>query len=299
MPELITSKQGSITCNFDQIQTHLQEQLSLYKNQVFTEETKKEAKNAVAELRKEKKAFQDRIKEVKAEFMKPFDEFYNKASVLVDLFDEPINAIDDQIKAFEVARIEEKSKRINALYEELVPEEDMQEIIPLKKIRSSKWENATCTEKQIKDEIMARKVEAKQAITTLKAMDSDKVDQAIEMYKESFDLSASLLFLSNYEKQKKEIVEREQEQIRQQEIERIRSEERMKIQQEQEHAEALREAQEEARAEVVETLIPEDEEGAPELLYTYDITLTEKQKEALEIYMNTAGIKFEVFALPM
>lgn len=299
MPELITSKQGSITCNFDQIQAHLQEQLSLYKNQVFTEETKKEAKNAVAELRKEKKAFQDRIKEVKAEFMKPFDEFYNKASVLVDLFDEPINAIDDQIKAFEVARIEEKSKRINALYEELVPEEDMQEIIPLKKIRSSKWENATCTEKQIKDEIMARKVEAKQAITTLKAMDSDKVDQAIEMYKESFDLSASLLFLSNYEKQKKEIVEREQEQIRQQEIERIRSEERMKIQQEQEHAEALREAQEEARAEVVETLIPEDEEGAPELLYTYDITLTEKQKEALEIYMNTAGIKFEVFALPM
>lgn len=283
---------GAVSCDFESIKNHLNEQLQLYTNLVFTEETKKDAKNAVADLRKEKKLFTDRLKEVKAEYMKPWDEFSTKAMEIAGMYDVPICKINDQIDEFEAKRIEEKKAQINEIYAELVPEEEWAEIIPLRNIYNPKWENATFTAKQIKEEIMDRKIKAKEAVEAIKTFGSDKEDQAINMYKRDFDLSACMTFLANYEKQKKEIMAQEEERLKRETEERIRAEERAKIEAEQKHHEEL----ENAKAQMLDDLIPVYDGADPEK-YTYIIKLTPSEKEALETYMTSIGIDFD--ELPM
>lgn len=288
MEEIKIIQNGALECDFDGIKARLNEQLELYSKLVFTEETKKDAKETVAQLRKEKKSFQDAIKDIKKEYMKPFDEFFAQASEISDLYDKPICFIAEQIEAFEAQRIEAKKAEIRAIYAELVPEEEWQNIIPLARIYSSKWENATCTAKQIKDEIMAYKESAKSAIQMIKAMESDKEEDAIKLYKQNLDATACIQYIQAYEKQKKEIMAREEQRLKEEAEARIRAEERAKIEAEQQKALEIKKAKEEA----VSMLIPEDE-GEEALEYSYLLTMTVSAKEKLELYMNSIGISFE------
>lgn len=289
MDQLIKiEKTGAVSCDFESIKNHLDEQLQLYTKMVFTEETKKDAKNAVAELRKEKKAFTDRLKDAKVEYMKPWEEFSNKAMEIADMYDQPISKINEQISEFEAKRIEEKKETIKAIYAELVPEAEWAEIIPLAKISNPKWENATYTEKMIKDDIMTLKIDAKKAVETIKGMDSDKCDEALAMYKNTFDLTSCVQFILNYEKQKKEIMAQEEERIKAEAEARIRAEERAKIEAEQKHQEELAKAKDK----LIEEFIPVYD-GVDAESFTYIIKLTPSEKEALETYMNSIGIEFD------
>lgn len=299
------AQSGVIHCDLEAGKAYLRERLAEFQGVIFTEETKKDAKDTVAMLRKEKKAFADRIKEVKAEYMAPFEEFSKQALELVEMFDEPINFINGQVADFEKKRVEEKKQFIAQLYEECIS--DMADVLPLTKIYSPKWENAATSKKAIREELMTRKEAAKTAIATIKEMNSDVEEIALNMYRESFDLTKCILYINQHEAQKREILAREQERVRREEEEHIRREERAKMEAERraqaEMETALRRAEEEklaaveaakteAAQEVIESLIP-DVEGVSSL-YEYRISLTADQKEKLEIYMGSVGIDWEL-----
>lgn len=120
MDIIINRINGVIEENFTEAKAYLTEQLNAYKGVVFTEDTKKDAKDTIANLRKDKKALQDKIKAVKVEYMKPFEEFNSKAMELLELYDEPINYINEQVTAFEEKRKEEKREQIQDLYYEII-----------------------------------------------------------------------------------------------------------------------------------------------------------------------------------
>ena len=304
----ITQKNGEIVCDFESAKQYLKERLDVYNGVVFTEDMKQEAKKTVADLRKEKKAFIDRVKEVKEEYMVNFNLFYDKASELIDMYDEPILFINKQVEEYEKKRIEEKKAYIKHLYDEYVADDEhLAEYLPLEKIYNPKWENATTTRKAICAEMVEHKEKAKQAITAITEMHSDVEEIALKMYKDTFDLTKCILYINQHEKQKAEILAREQERIRREEEERIRREEREKIEAErraQEEKEALlRQAEEEKQMaveiareetakEVIEGLIP-SVEGASEL-YEYRIALTKDAKAKLEMYMDSVGIDWEM-----
>lgn len=67
----IVRNNGSIDFNFEDIKDALASELELYKNLVFTEDTKADAKKTVAELRKLKKQIGDKRIEVKKLYMQP------------------------------------------------------------------------------------------------------------------------------------------------------------------------------------------------------------------------------------
>lgn len=304
----VTQENGVIRCDFESAKAYLRERLEEYRGVMFTEESKAEAKSTVANLRKEKKAFIDRVKEVKGEYMKPFEAFYAQAEVLIDMYDEPINYINQQVAEFEAKRVEEKKAYIKQLYAEYIGTDKlMAEYLPLAKIYNPKWENATTNRKAICAELMEHKEKAKQAISAITEMHSDVEDIALKMYKETFDLTKCILYINQHEKQKAEILAREQERIRREEEERIRREERAKIEAErraQEEKEALLRqaeaekqkaveiAREETAREVIDGFIP-SVEGASEL-YEYRIALTKDAKEKLEMYMDSVGIDWEM-----
>ena len=280
---------GSINCDLETIKEELKHEIELYSKTVFTEETKVQAKNTVANLRKQKKAFEDEIRHAKNIWMKPFEEFQQKAFEVVDMFDEPINYINGQVSVFEEKRIHEKRKAIELIYRDIIDTEQFEFWIPLSKIYNPKWENATYTEKNIREDIFNVKQKVKDGINTLKLMNSKAEEEAINIFLNGYEI----LHITTYENTKREIMRKEEERIRKETEERIRREEREKIQAEQKKEEEIKVAKEEAKAEVIESLIPE-QTSEPSVVYTYRLNMTPSAKEKFEMYLDSIGLDYEV-----
>ena len=301
---VINQETGVIESNFEEVKSELQEYLGQYKDAVFTEDSKTIAKKFVASLRAEKKQAADRIREKKAEFMVPWNDFEAKAKELLALYDEPIELIDSQVKAFEDRRKEEKRKMIRELYDACVG--DLSEYIPLERVYDRRWENSGTSKKAIQEDLMSVAYSTSKAVETINGMHSDAVPDALRLYKKNLSLSESIAYINNYEQTKVEIERKNQERIRREEEERIRREEREKIaaelKAEEEKQELLRaaeeeklaaveQAKEEAEQEVIDGLIPEMEGDTR--LYEYRFLTTPDGKEKLEMYCNSVGIEYE------
>lgn len=292
---VINQTAGTISMNFEEMKSFLNQRLEEYKGAVFTDDSIKSAKSCTAQLRKEQSALKSRITEVKKEYMQPFDNFKEKADELVRLYDEPILFIDGQVKAYEERRKSEKREEIKVIYSELAQE--VSEYIPLEKIYNSKWENVTYKKSDIKKEIYDLVVSTKQAIETINGMESEACEKALLMYKQDLSLTNAITYINNYERQRAEILLKEQERKRREEEERIRREEREKIeaaqQAEREKAIAVEEAKEQAVQEMIESLTPDDFTSKTNL-YEYRMALNNDMKEKLEMYLDSVGIDWEL-----
>lgn len=302
---IVTQETGSIKCDFESAKAYLNNRLEEYRGATFTEDSKVVAKKVVAGLRAEKKAFSDRVKEVKTEYMAPFAQFEKQAKELIALYDEPINFIDSQVKDFEEKRKAEKQELIRSIYAECIGA--MREYLPLERIYNPKWENATCKQKEIRKEILNAVSSVRDSVATIKGMNSEAEIAALNNFKNDLSLSNAIAYINQYEQQKAEILKREQERKQQEELERIRKEEREKILAEQraqaEKEAALKKAEEEkqiaieaakveAAQEVIEGLIPDTAGEAN--LYEYRMSLTADAKEKLEMFMDSVGIEWEM-----
>ena len=86
----VEQKNGAIGFNFEEIKERLNSELEVYKNMIFTEDSKTEAKKTIASLRKLKKSVNDKKLEVKKSFMIPYTNFEAQVKELDKLIDEPI-----------------------------------------------------------------------------------------------------------------------------------------------------------------------------------------------------------------
>lgn len=121
--------------NFDALEEQLDKKLDEYRGTVFTEDTKTIAKAEIASLRRLKKDIEDGRKTVKKKWMEPYDAFDKRMKILSTKVDEPINAINEQVQAFEEKRRQEKREEIHRMYEDCVSEyEESREFIVLDKL---------------------------------------------------------------------------------------------------------------------------------------------------------------------
>lgn len=302
---VINQETGVIESNFEEVKSELQEYLGQYKDAVFTEDSKTIAKKFVASLRAEKKQAADRIREKKAEFMVPWNDFEAKAKELLALYDEPIELIDSQVKAFEDLRKEEKRKLIQELYDSCVG--DLSEYIPLDRIYDRRWENAGTSKKAIQEDMMSVAYSASKAVDTIKGMNSDAIPAALKLYKKNLSLSDAIAHINNYEQTKADIERKNQEKIKREEEERIRREEREKMaaelkaeeelkavekKAEEEKAAAVAQAKEETAQEVIDGFIPEM--SGDTNLYEYRFSMPSDAKEKLEMFCDSVGIEWEM-----
>ena len=142
----------AIEFNFDELKTELSTRLEKYNNLTYTEETIKQAKDDRAGLNKLKEAIETRRKEIKNLCLKPYNDFEAKVKELTGLIDQPILAIDSQIKNFDNQRIEAKRVDITDFFNSAIG--DLKEILPLEKIFNPKWLNATYKMTNIQKEIV-------------------------------------------------------------------------------------------------------------------------------------------------
>ena len=94
--------------NLEQLKKELVPKLEKYNNLVVTEDSIKAAKDDKAALNKLKKAIEEQRISIKKQYLEPYNLLESQCKEVVKLIDEPIQAIDKQIKAFD--EIEKKQK---------------------------------------------------------------------------------------------------------------------------------------------------------------------------------------------
>ena len=266
----ISRNNGTIDFNFEDLKDALTAELELYKNLVFTEDTKADAKKTVAELRKLKKQINDKRIEVKKLYMQPYTDFEAKVKELDKLINEPITFISEQIDAFEQKRIEEKRELINEIYLELVSErEDIAGYAELNRVYDSKWENASTSKKTIQEAITSYLDSVDNDIAAIESMESEYEAKALMRYKETGVLSDALLTIRQWEKQKEEILKAEEEKQAEAEADEILD-----------------------APEPIEEFIEPTEKNDIMKLARYEVKVDPFQQTQLECYMQECGIQY-------
>ncbi|MCQ4833112.1 DUF1351 domain-containing protein, partial [Hungatella sp. SL.1.14] len=241
---------GVINANFEEYEQQIKAEVSEYEGALFTEDSKAFGKKVIAEMRKKRASVVEATRQVKTEWLKPYDEFKVQVDGLLQYVDKHINDIDSQLKEMEAVRVAKRKADIQALYDSVIGE--MLEYLPLEKIYDSKWENASVKLPAVKKAMIEVIGKSYEEVTTIKNMDSEAVPKALEMYKRDLSLANAVKYINNYESQRLEILRREEEKKRDLEIERIRREERDRVAQEQQ-------IREETRRETVDELKSVDE----------------------------------------
>ena len=282
---------GVINANFEEYEQQIKAEVSEYEGALFTEDSKAFGKKVIAEMRKKRASVVEATRQVKTEWLKPYDEFKVQVDGLLQYVDKHINDIDSQLKEMEAVRVAKRKADIQALYDSVIGE--MLEYLPLEKIYDSKWENASVKLPAVKKAMIEVIGKSYEEVTTIKNMDSEVVPKALEMYKRDLSLANAVKYINNYESQRLEILRREEEKKRDLEIERIRREERDRVAQEQQ-------IREETRRETVDELKSVDESlagvwpVAPEAKKViYTVLGTESELEELETALNSLGLYFE------
>lgn len=149
--KVIEKVPGKLVINYEELKAALSVELEKYKGLVVTENQITEAKSTRAKLNKVKAAIEDRRKELKKEYLKPYEIVEKQAKELVDMIDEASSNIANQIKEFEEKEKEAKKIQIANLWVKLGYNK-----ITVDKIWNEKWLNKTFTLSKIKEEMQAQ-----------------------------------------------------------------------------------------------------------------------------------------------
>ena len=173
--------------NYEELKKEITEKAEHYKNLVVTEDSIPGAKADKASLNKLKKALNDERIRREKEYMAPFNVFKDQIKELIGIIDEPVQAIDGQLKKFEDEEKEKKKVEIEKIYAEI----GFPDYVSLGKIYGPKWLNKTCSLKSIKEELIERRSVISKDEYTIGQLEEFSFE-ALEMYKETLDLSKAI-----------------------------------------------------------------------------------------------------------
>lgn len=179
-----------IDCNFESLRKELDESLQKYSSIVVTADSIAAAKKSKADLNKLKTAIDDRRKEVKREWNKPYDEFESKVKALTALIDKPIEVIDKQIKAFDDERIAEKKAALFECYSNNIG--DMVDVIPFERLIDPKWKNVTAELEKLKADLVEKISRCKSDIKIISTTCGKYVAACQQKYYDTLNISDAL-----------------------------------------------------------------------------------------------------------
>ena len=177
----------AISFNFDELKTELTVKTDQYARIVYTDENIKAAKEDRADLNRLKKALNDERIRRQKEYMKPFDDFKGKIDEIIAIIDKPVMAIDKQIKEYEAIKQDEKKMKIEGMFKDML----FPEFVNLEQIWNPKWLNATCSMKQIEEELLAQKSRIFSECQTVATLPSYS-HEAVHFYQKTLSIEQTL-----------------------------------------------------------------------------------------------------------
>lgn len=200
-------KQGEIINNFDAIKAQIAKRIEPYMGLVFGDDDIRDAKSTLAELRKMRATIEDKRKSIKKQWNEPYVQFENQVKEITEIIDRPIVEIDEQVKAYEERRKDQKLGEVNELIDKIISEiedDDKREFVLACGITNDeRWLNATTALSQVEKDVIAQveKIISDSATITEVCDGDDMLTDLLVDYQTSKDLSAVL-------RRRKELLER-------------------------------------------------------------------------------------------
>lgn len=170
-----------IEFNYDELKKELTSSLSHYESMIYSEDNIKSAKEDRANLNKLSKALDERRKEIKKDFMKPYTEFEEKIKDLITLVDKTSKKVDSQVKFYEDKTKQEKKDIIKAIYDENIGE--LKKLVSFEKLFKDKWLNVSESLSKVSQELMEEIERIKQEYVTLqKVIAGDPLEEQLKMF---------------------------------------------------------------------------------------------------------------------
>lgn len=176
--------------NKEEIMKEISNRMQYYSNIKVTEETMKDSKTDLANLRKFRDSFEEKRKELKKKFLAPYEAFEKEYKEIIDLIDRPLNLINAQIQKLDYEQKELKKKSIKLHYEKEA--KGIVELVPFERVFKDKWLNKTCSSKAIKEEIADFIKTFKCGYETIKNLNQKYEKQIIDKFIQTFDLTVAL-----------------------------------------------------------------------------------------------------------
>ena len=210
VPVKVTSSVGKIEDNLDTIEVFIKDKCAEYETMVFTEDTIKDGKKFLADIRKEKKSIDEERKSIKRAWMEPYDLFEKRVKKIISLYDRPEALINGQISEYENQRKELKKHDIKFEYDKVVSNLDMPELadwLPLDRIYDVHWENATYSMKKIREDMQGRFRQMEMSVETIRSMKSEWEEDAMKVLRSTGDLQEAIGKITSLDEQKRRIEE--------------------------------------------------------------------------------------------
>ncbi len=237
VPVEVKNNIGTIEDNLDVVEASIRQKLAEYTQVVITKDSIQDGKELLADIRKEKKSLDDERKAIKKAWMKPYETFEARAKKIIDLYDEPVRLIHSQLEAYEEDRKAAKRNNIKKIYEFVVKENaELADWLPLEKIYDTKWENATCKDKTIREAMEMAFLQIKISISTIQSMQSAWEEDALNVLKDTGSLPLAIEKINSLTKQAERIEEakKAQEEASKAELEAKRAEDKAVVEEPQE-----------------------------------------------------------------
>lgn len=267
--------------NIQYLKSELTTQLEYYNSLVVTEDRIKDAKADKAALNKLKTAIDNQRKEVKKQTMALYEPLETECKELLSMIDQPIDAIDRQLKAFEEIKKQEKYNTLVEFFGKV----NCLDFVKLDDVLNPKWGNATVKLDTLKSELAGIVQKLSDDYAEIKKLyaDSPLLTAIIQKFETTRDKGAALAYAAEIERKEKA----EQERREREAAEKARREAELK-----EAAQIQRTGEEE----ILYPTIAAPSEPAPEPIgqAAFRVTGTRQQIRALAAYMKENGIAYEV-----
>ncbi len=282
VPVEVKKNIGTIEDNLDVVEASIRQKLAEYAQVVITQDCIQDGKELLADIRKEKKSLDDERKAIKKAWMKPYEAFEARAKKIIDLYDEPVRLIHSQLETYEEDRKAAKRNDIKKIYEFVVKENaEIADWLPLEKIYDTKWENATCKDKTIREAIEMAFSQIKVSISTIQSMQSAWEEDALNVLKDTGSLPLAIEKINSLTKQAERIeeVKKAQEEASKAELEAKRAEDKAVVEEPQELIEPE-----------TDILFP----FAAEKIVVLKVTVGENNLNLVKDFFESINIEYEV-----
>ena len=192
--------------NYEAVKQWVEAGLSVYAGRIYTEDTVNEAKRDRATLNKLSDAIDTRRKEMKAMYLRPYEEFETQAKELTARIKDVSAEIDGQVKAFENFRKEEKKEKIKAeLYAPMIG--NLAGLIPYERLHNPKWLNVTMGMSDVEEDMSRQleKITSGLSAIDMLGLDTELATQIKDVFLRSFDLAEALLEKDRLIRQREEL----------------------------------------------------------------------------------------------
>lgn len=270
--------------NIQVLKKELSERLEFYKGMIVTEDGIKDAKADKAALNKLKTAIDDQRKEVKRQTMALYEPLEKECKELLSMIDEPIAAIDGQLKAFDEQKKQAKYTALVEFFEKI----NTLDFVRLEHVLNPKWGNTTMKLDTLKNEVAEAVQHIVDDYADIKKLyaDSPMLTAIMQRFETTRDKGAALAYAAEIERR-----ERAEQERREREAAEKAEREKQIIVPEKVYTDEPIPPQEPSDPIVLEMPEPEPE---PIGQAAFRVTGTRSQIRALAAYMRENGITYEV-----